>query len=127
MTIAAGARVRTEGLSLKNYAWPVSGLWMAAQRVDLCSVLAQVRLPTLVIHGSADDQCPLSHGEALASGIPRAGLVVWPTGRHNLMAEAPAGMATALAGFAGRMSGTPGWTQSRRASSQDPLDGSSAF
>ncbi len=38
--------------------------------------LASLRLPTLVVHGSADPLFPLPHGEAVAAAIPGAELLV---------------------------------------------------
>jgi pimeloyl-ACP methyl ester carboxylesterase len=38
--------------------------------------LAEITVPTLVMHGTADPLLPLPHGQALAAGIPGATLVV---------------------------------------------------
>ena len=128
-SIAEEARARAERLSLKAYAQPqaVAGAWMAARRADLRPMLSQVNVPTLVVHGSADDQCPLSHGEAMAAGIPGADLLVWPDGGHNLMAEDPAGIAAALVGFIGKALAEPSQAQLHPASRPAPLDGSRSF
>lgn len=105
--IAQEAEARAQRLSLTAYARPeaVAGAWMAARQADLTPTLSEVNVPTLVLHGSADDQCPLSHGELLATTIPQARLKVWPGGGHNLMAEDPRGMAEAIAGFVGDATG----------------------
>lgn len=127
--IGAEAQARAERLALSVYARPeaVAGAWMAARQADLRPVLAQVDVPTLVIHGSADDQCPLAHGETLAAGIPGARLSVWPQGGHNLMAEDPAGFTAALVDFIHGAEGTPGRAELRGASAGEALDGSSSF
>ncbi|MEZ5664410.1 MAG: alpha/beta hydrolase [Burkholderiaceae bacterium] len=42
--------------------------------------LAQLRVPTLVVHGSQDPALPLAHGQVLASSIPDARLLVLDMG-----------------------------------------------
>lgn len=100
--IATEAQARAERLNLSAYARPeaVAGAWIAARRADLSGGLAAIDVPVLVLHGSADDQCPPAHGAALAADIPGAQLAVWPDGGHNLMAEDPARFAAAIAHFA---------------------------
>jgi pimeloyl-ACP methyl ester carboxylesterase len=46
--------------------------------------LAEIRAPTLVIHGAEDPLFPLPHGEALASEIPAAELLVLEATGHEL-------------------------------------------
>jgi pimeloyl-ACP methyl ester carboxylesterase len=90
--VAREAGERATRLGLTAYATPtaVAGAWASVRAADLRPVLGRIDLPTLVLHGEADDQCPLSHGEIIAAGIPRAELEMWPGGGHNLMAEDPA-------------------------------------
>ncbi|WP_035683918.1 alpha/beta fold hydrolase, partial [Azospirillum brasilense] len=65
--------------------------------------LAAVSVPTLVVHGAADDQCPLSHGRAIADAIAGAELEVWEGCGHNPMAHDPQRLADALAAFMARL------------------------
>jgi pimeloyl-ACP methyl ester carboxylesterase len=51
--------------------------------------LAEIRAPTLVIHGDADVPVPLEQGQALAAGIPGARLVVLPGVGHRPWVERP--------------------------------------
>jgi pimeloyl-ACP methyl ester carboxylesterase len=51
---------------------------------DRTAALASVTAPTLVIHGSVDPLVPLSGGEATASAIPGAQLLVIPDMGHEL-------------------------------------------
>ena len=51
---------------------------------DRTAALAQLRVPTLVIHGDADALVPLDGGEATARAIPGARLVVVPDMGHEL-------------------------------------------
>lgn len=46
--------------------------------------LGEITAPTLVVHGSEDPIFPLDHGEALASGIAGAQLLVWDGVGHEL-------------------------------------------
>ncbi len=46
--------------------------------------LAEIAAPTLVIHGSTDPLLPVGHGEALATAIPGAALLVIEGGGHEL-------------------------------------------
>lgn len=90
--VAQEANERAAKLGLTAYATPtaVAGAWASVRGADLRPVLGKINLPTLVLHGERDDQCPLSHGRLIAAGIPDSGLEIWPGGGHNLMAEDPA-------------------------------------
>ncbi len=46
--------------------------------------LGEIRVPTTVVHGTADPVFPLGNGEALAREIPGARLVMLPGGGHEL-------------------------------------------
>ncbi len=56
-------------------------VWRAAQ-TDLRSVLATVRVPTLVIHGRDNQFCRVGHGRFLAANIPHARYVEIDTADH---------------------------------------------
>ncbi|MDW7557774.1 MULTISPECIES: alpha/beta fold hydrolase [Azospirillum] len=103
--IAEEAARRAEALRLTETAAPfaVAGSWMAARRADHRGTLAAVSVPTLVVHGAADDQCPLSHGRAIADAIAGAELEVWEGCGHNPMAHDPQRLADALAAFMARL------------------------
>ena len=103
--IAEEAAHRAEMLRLTETATPfaVAGSWMAARRADHRGTLAAVSVPTLVVHGAADDQCPLPHGRAIADGIAGAELQVWEGCGHNPMAHDPQRLADALAAFVARL------------------------
>ena len=45
--------------------------------------LAEIKVPTLILHGDIDPLFPLPHGEALAREIPGARLVVLPNTGHE--------------------------------------------
>jgi pimeloyl-ACP methyl ester carboxylesterase len=46
--------------------------------------LSSIRVPALVIHGTADPLFPLPHGEALARRLPRGRLLVLPDAGHGV-------------------------------------------
>jgi pimeloyl-ACP methyl ester carboxylesterase len=61
-------RTRDMAASTKNH-WAVEDGGAAAFR------LAEIDVPTLVLHGTADPLFPIGHGEALAAEIPGASLI----------------------------------------------------
>lgn len=69
-------RTRNMGASMKNH-WILSGDDSPAFR------LADIRSPTLVLHGTADPLFPFAHGECLAAEIPNAALVPLPGMGHQ--------------------------------------------
>ncbi len=58
--------------------------------VDVRDLLAQVRVPTLVLHGSGDQIAPLEQGRQLAARIPGARFVQLETRNHVLLEDDPA-------------------------------------
>lgn len=67
-----------------------AALMAARGEVDAREVLAQVRAPTLVLHGRDDQVVPLSEGRRLAQSIPGASLVLLESGNHVLLEHEPA-------------------------------------
>ena len=62
-------------------------LRMAIDRFSVLDDLADVRVPTLVIHSRNDSVHPLSEGHKLASRIPDAELVVLDSANHILLPD----------------------------------------
>jgi pimeloyl-ACP methyl ester carboxylesterase len=60
--------------------------------------LGEIRVPTTVVHGTADPMFPIGNGEALARDIPRADLVPIPGGGHDLPPRAWPFVVEAVAG-----------------------------
>jgi pimeloyl-ACP methyl ester carboxylesterase len=56
----------------------------AIARLRLQDRLGEVRVPTLVLHGSLDRSIPLWMGQAMADGIPGATLRIAQGGTHNI-------------------------------------------
>lgn len=61
----------------------------AASAHDALGRLAEVSVPTLVIHGTADDIILATAGERLAAAIPRASLDLWDGVGHLFFWEQP--------------------------------------
>lgn len=87
LEIADEARERGKRLSLVDAAGPlaVAASWQHVQQADFKALLPQIHLPTLVVHGADDDQCPISHGRLIAQSIPGARLDEWADTGHNPM------------------------------------------
>lgn len=65
-----------------RYAWKRQR--QAMDGVDCTERLGEIRVPTLVIHGTGDHLVPFECGQEIASGIPDARLVALPDGHQAL-------------------------------------------
>jgi 3-oxoadipate enol-lactonase len=72
---------------------------LAGRGLDFSERLAAVRVPTLVITGSADHFCPPDKAADVQSRIPGAQLAVIDNAGHNLTSEQPDAFNAALDGF----------------------------
>ena len=57
---------------------------------DVSALLAQVSVPTLVMHSRNDARVPFDPGRRLAAGIPGARFVSLPSGNHLILEDEPA-------------------------------------
>ena len=57
---------------------------------DVSALLAQVSVPTLVMHSRDDARVPFDLGRRLAAGIPGARFVPLPSGNHLILEDEPA-------------------------------------
>src|SRR6201987_2575178 len=91
-----------------------SRLLAARGDLNVRDLLAQVRVPTLVLHARGDEIVPFGAGKHLASEIPNAEFVSLDSRNHILLADEPAWahFKDALLEFTGRP---------RPAGSEDPL------
>ena len=71
----------------------------AIMATDRSGRLADIRAPTLVVHGDQDSLIPVDNGRALAAGIAGARLVELPETGHMPMWERPERLATLLREF----------------------------
>lgn len=79
------------------------GACHAVMHVDTLGRLPQLRLPTLVIAGSADASTPPAMAQAIAQAVPDAQLVVLEGAAHLGALEQPAAFESALRGFLARL------------------------
>jgi pimeloyl-ACP methyl ester carboxylesterase/DNA-binding CsgD family transcriptional regulator len=59
-------------------------------RINVVSLLSQIRAPTLVVHASGDGVVPVAEGRFLAAGIPAAQFVELDSANHILLEGEPA-------------------------------------
>lgn len=95
----AAARARRLHLSESASDIAVAGSWLAAQAADYRDFLPDIDLPTLVLHGMDDPECPVSHARIMHQAIPGARLRLWPGCGHVPMAHDPATFARELDAF----------------------------
>jgi pimeloyl-ACP methyl ester carboxylesterase/DNA-binding CsgD family transcriptional regulator len=67
-----------------------ASLLEARGHMDIAASLAQVHVPTLVLHARNDEVVPISEGRFLASGIPGAEFVELDSRNHVLLEPEPA-------------------------------------
>ena len=70
--------------------------------------LAEIRIPTLVIHGALDRIVPAVNGQRLAGGVAGARLVVFPDAGHVYITDAPDAANQEVLRFLGDISGSTG-------------------
>lgn len=63
---------------------------VSRSQIDVADLLPQLRVPTLVLHARADEVCPLSQGQLLASRIPNAQFIELDSRNHILLEHEPA-------------------------------------
>jgi non-heme chloroperoxidase len=100
---AGNAPIRAWLYSLAMQASPhatAAGL-VALRDADLRDDMAQVNIPTLILHGPADKVCPFPLAEALAAGIAGAQLVRFESSGHALFYEQRDKFNHELASFVG--------------------------
>ena len=61
--------------------------WFADERADFSERLREIRAPVLLLWGDADPISPVAVGRRLAALFPRAELVVFAKGTHDLVLE----------------------------------------
>jgi pimeloyl-ACP methyl ester carboxylesterase len=63
--------------------------WEAYESFETCDRLAEIRCPTLIIHGKDDHISPVRNAEILHEGIPGSQLVLWDDLGHSPNVEDP--------------------------------------
>lgn len=82
-------RLREQRLSLLEAADhdAVALTWQAIRHSDQRSLLPSIIQPTLVLHGSKDQDSPLSHAEMLVKQLPNARLYVIEGAGHSILTQ----------------------------------------
>lgn len=90
-------------LELGKRAIPVPILplsYVFADRFDTLGKAPEITLPTLVVHGDADDVIPPEHGERISKALPHATFLKVGEGKHDNLYKSAATL-TSLAAHAG--------------------------
>jgi pimeloyl-ACP methyl ester carboxylesterase len=82
--------LRARGLPYRTNLKPAMWLMRLAlgpdlsdSRFDRAALAADLRCPFLVVHGEADEVCPVDDGRETAASAPNGSIAVIPGGRHN--------------------------------------------
>ncbi|GAB4526422.1 MAG: hypothetical protein Kow0063_00660 [Anaerolineae bacterium] len=79
----------------------IYGDYIACNSFDVMDQVKNIRLPTLIIVGSADQMTPPKYGRYLHEQIPGASLVEIQDGGHMMAVEKPVDVTEAIARFLG--------------------------
>jgi len=111
--LLANVAAREQRLGLREAADhdAVAWTWEAIGHTDQRSELRDINLPTLVLHGSADEDSPWQHGALLAEGIERAELVTLEGAGHSLLSQNTACVVSAMRRFVAQVSAREGLRQ----------------
>lgn len=102
--LSRNAALRAQRLQLTQTATDiaVAGSWLSVQAADYRPMLGSIALPTLILHGGRDPDCPVAHARIMAGAIPGATLRIWDDCGHVPMAHDPRRFARELAEFTAR-------------------------
>jgi pimeloyl-ACP methyl ester carboxylesterase len=95
----AGSRATRLGLGRAATPNAVAASWFHAKSSDYRDLLDSINVPTLVLHGAEDGECPRDQAELMAARLPCSELEVWPWAGHNLMAHDSGRFAASVRGF----------------------------
>lgn len=65
----------------------VAWTWQAIRNTDQRPLLAAIDSPTLIVHGSDDEDSPIAHAHLLAEGLPNASLHIIEEGKHSILTQ----------------------------------------
>lgn len=77
----------------------VAWTWQSLRHVDHRQTLADIGEPTLIVHGTEDQDSPFAHAQWLADGLPSAQLVALPGAGHSVLTANTAQVADHLSQF----------------------------
>lgn len=79
----------TPSSDYKNTSGIMRGIFVKVVNEDLCRLMPQITIPTLLIYGENDTATPVSDGRKMESLIPGSGLVVVPQAGHYSFIDQP--------------------------------------
>jgi pimeloyl-ACP methyl ester carboxylesterase len=99
--LAEEARERARRLGLKAVADAdaVAATWASVRGADLRDAARGIRVPTLVVHGEQDDQCPLEHGRWLADNVRQAKWLPLVDVGHSALGACPDDLGSSMSSF----------------------------
>lgn len=65
----------------------VAWTWQAISDTDQRPLLSAIHTPTLIVHGSDDEDSPIAHAHLLAQGLPNANLRIINGGKHSILTQ----------------------------------------
>ncbi len=65
----------------------VAWTWQAIRNTDQRPLLSAIEMPTLIVHGSDDEDSPLAHAHLLAQGLPNASLRIIDDAKHSILTQ----------------------------------------
>lgn len=65
----------------------VAWTWQAIRDTDQRALLSAIDIPTLIVHGSDDEDSPIAHAHLLAQGLPNANLHIIENGKHSILTQ----------------------------------------
>lgn len=77
----------------------VAWTWQAIGNTDQRPLLSAIDIPTLIVHGSADEDSPWPHAQLLARGLPHASLRTIDGGMHSILTQDTARVAQEIHTF----------------------------
>ena len=82
-----------------DHAAIIMGMQSTPRTPATAAALATIHVPTLVMHGEADNLIPVEHGRRFAAAIPGAKLIIYPRVGHTPQMEIPERSADDLKAF----------------------------
>jgi non-heme chloroperoxidase len=73
------------GIAMQASVAATAGCVDAFSKTEFRSELASVKVPTLVLHGTADIPVPLAQGRATAAGIAQSRVIEYPDASHGIV------------------------------------------
>ena len=77
----------------------VAWTWQAIRDTDQRALLKSIDMPTLIVHGAADNESPVEHAHRLLEGLPRARLEIISGAGHGIPTENTREVADAMRRF----------------------------